>query len=834
MIKILIVLALINSKEKNMFNNRIKGCMFILLLFVLITAVNATDSTNQSVDTITTQTTEPLETNSVPCDVNTNTEVQINHDSKTIQSNEDSVNSIQKINKNSEKTSESKVFKVTEDNLSKYINYNGINTTVVSEGSQLEFEGEFNDLFIFVDIPVNITKGSTPANFINSYIYVVTDNVNITGITMKSSYSEDESLITLDEASNVRIENNDLTLENYDFFQTHTIDITGGSNIVIKNNSITTIGPEDIIDFSDKGKCTTVSINTLETVNITIDGNIITTRNNGVNQKPVGTIYSIYLRGENVISRTQKAQITNNNIFTEGEQYIYGITVFYEDDMLIENNTIQTKSMEYANGLQLEVIHDSIINNNNITCIAGNYTYPIYLSGQEAGETYYSENNTVSNNTATGDSMICYLIELFLTKNHTISNNNLTADVNYGLGVATSQVSNSIIEYNNINISNTMVGSLPNPDAISNDPAGVKITVLKSKEELGINNTIRNNTIFMSTQEGQSVPAVDLYSINNSVYNNYLVSTLGEGDNAVKSVEGNDIHDNLPSNIHKTKTKIVLDEIDPVIKGEPIIISGKLTDINGQIIPGVAVKILINDSPKTIRTGNYGDFDHIYVMNKVGTNNITVSFNGNDDYEACELTTTVEVNKVQTHVKVDDIQSIIKGNTVVITGKVTDENGNKIVGGAVKILINGSPKTVRTDSNGVFTHSYVMNKVGINNITVIYNGNNYYAASNVSITVNVTKTESKIVLNDISPVNKGSNVTITGKVVDVNGNALSGVQVKIMINGSSKTLRTDSNGVFTHYYIMSKVGINNITAIFKGNNDFDTAQTNTTVEVIKT
>lgn len=127
-----------------------------------------------------------------------------------------------------------------------------------------------------------------------------------------------------------------------------------------------------------------------------------------------------------------------------------------------------------------------------------------------------------------------------------------------------------------------------------------------------------------------------------------------------------------------------------------------------------------------------------------------------------------------------------------------------------------------------------MNKVGINNITVIYNGNNYYDSSNVSITVNVTKTESKIVLNDISPVNKGSNVTITGKVVDVNGNALSGVQVKIMINGSSKTLRTDSNGAFTHYYIMSKGGINNITAIFKGNNDFETSQTNTTVEVIKT
>ena len=30
---------------------------------------------------------------------------------------------------------------------------------------------------------------------------------------------------------------------------------------------------------------------------------------------------------------------------------------------------------------------------------------------------YYSENNIVTNNTATGDGMICYLIELFLNKN---------------------------------------------------------------------------------------------------------------------------------------------------------------------------------------------------------------------------------------------------------------------------------------------------------------------------------------------------------------------------------------------------------------------------------
>lgn len=821
-----------------MLNNKIKGCVFLLLLVLMITSVNATDNmtnaANPSVDTISTQIEQTHETVSITENDDTNTQKEIIQDINAIQTTDDSTNNIQKNIKTNQKSSESNVFKVTEDNFSDYFSdYGNINKNVVSDGSQLEFDGEFNDMFLLLDIPVNITKGTTPATFINSYIYVMADNVNITDITMKAVDSEDESLITLDEVSNVRIENNDLTLENNDKFQTYAIDITGGSNIIIKKNLITTTGPEEDIDFSNKGKCKTVSINSFDSANLTIDGNIINTKINGINTRLTGTIYSIYLRGASTISRTQKAQISNNTIFTEGERYIYGVTIFYEDDVLIENNTIQTDSGEYANGLQLEVVHDSVINNNTIKCNAGNYTYPIYLAGHEATVNYFCENNTVSNNTLTGNSMIAYIIELFLTKNHTIAHNNITADVNYGLGVATSQSSTNIIEYNDIKISNTMIGALPNPDAIPNDPAGVKITVLKSSPELGCNNIIRNNTINMSTQKGQKVPAIDLGSVNNSAYDNYLISTLGEGDNAVTYVDGNDVHDNLPSASNKTKTMIVLDEIEPVIKGEPIIVSGQLTSTDGQVISGAVVKLLINGSPKTIRTGNYGEFDHVYVMNKVGTNNITVSFNGNSNFEACELTTTVEVKKVQTKLTLNNIQTLTKGDTVVITGKVTDEAGDAIVGGAVKILINGSPKTLRTDLNGVFTHSYVMNKVGTNNITVSYNGNNYYESSNVSFTVNVTKRQSKVILNDIPSINSGNNVTVAGTVTDDDGTAISAAQVKITINGSSKTLRTDDNGVFTYTYPMNKVGTNNITVIYKGSNTYETAQTSTTVEVIK-
>jgi len=126
-----------------------------------------------------------------------------------------------------------------------------------------------------------------------------------------------------------------------------------------------------------------------------------------------------------------------------------------------------------------------------------------------------------------------------------------------------------------------------------------------------------------------------------------------------------------------------------------------------------------------------------------------------------------------------------------------------------------------------------MNKVGTNNITVSYNGNNYYESSNVSFTVNVTKRQSKVILNDIPSINSGNNVTVAGTVTDDDGTAISAAQVKITINGSSKTLRTDDNGVFTYTYPMNKVGTNNITVIYKGSNTYETAQTSTTVEVIK-
>jgi len=99
--------------------------------------------------------------------------------------------------------------------------------------------------------------------------------------------------------------------------------------------------------------------------------------------------------------------------------------------------------------------------------------------------------------------------------------------------------------------------------------------------------------------------------------------------------------------------------------------------------------------------------------------------------------------------------------------------------------------------------------------------------------VNVTKTQATITLAPIEDVTVGSMVSISGTLVYADGNPIANAQVKVTINGSPKTLKTDENGAFTHTFKMTKEGTNNITAVFNGNNDYAATETNSTVMVIK-
>lgn len=74
------------------------------------------------------------------------------------------------------------------------------------------------------------------------------------------------------------------------------------------------------------------------------------------------------------------------------------------------------------------------------------------------------------------------------------------------------------------------------------------------------------------------------------------------------------------------------------------------------------------------------------------------------------------------------------GNNVTITGKFTDANNVARTNSNVKIYINGVYGSAKTNSNGVFTYSAKVTKVGVNNVTLNHNGGTNYNPTSTNTT----------------------------------------------------------------------------------------------------
>lgn len=259
--------------------------------------------------------------------------------------------------------------------------------------------------------------------------------------------------------------------------------------------------------------------------------------------------------------------------------------------------------------------------------------------------------------------------------------------------------------------------------------------------------------------------------------------------------------------------------------GETISINVTLTDIYGNKLKNSTIKLFINNGRKTLKTDQNGTVLFNYTITKIGTYNITVSYLGSNKYNPTELNTTVVAEKLDTKILFDSFNSIKKGDSLTIKGKLVDNYGESVVG-TVKLLINNGRATVKTNENGEFEYTYKFNKVGVNNISATYLESNRYTQSVADTTVVVTKAVSKVALDSLADVKKNTNITISGKLTDENGNTVVGT-VKLLINNGRATVKTDSNGVFNYNFTVTRVGITNITATYLENDNY--LQSNSTV-----
>jgi len=212
---------------------------------------------------------------------------------------------------------------------------------------------------------------------------------------------------------------------------------------------------------------------------------------------------------------------------------------------------------------------------------------------------------------------------------------------------------------------------------------------------------------------------------------------------------------------------------------------------------------------------------------------VTAIFAGNSVYNAVNTTKTFTVNKKDTKITLNNIAATQYSNKITISGKFTRSTGEVLSNAAIVVKVNGVNYTAKTDANGSYSVNYTVTKVGTNNVTAIFAGNSVYNAKNVSKTFVVNKKDTTITLNNIATTQYSDKITITGKLTRSTGEALTNATVTININGVNYTAITDSSGNYAINYTVTKVGTNNITAIFAGNSAYNKVNTTKTFTVTK-
>ena len=298
-----------------------------------------------------------------------------------------------------------------------------------------------------------------------------------------------------------------------------------------------------------------------------------------------------------------------------------------------------------------------------------------------------------------------------------------------------------------------------------------------------------------------------------------------EEDNLVKKE-----YDPIESTI---ETKLNIDEIDTTEYLKNISIHGNCSDINGNSLKNVPLTLNINGKNLNTNTDVNGIFNYNYRTNIIGKNNISISFNGNNQYASSTKNTTFEVISKTTKITINPISQSEYLENITITGKYNDIDGNILRWTPLFVNINGKNYTTRTNELGQFTFKYSTNKIGTNNVKIYYLGNERYAATETNTTFTVTSKTTKITVNNIPTVHYSENISITGKYNDIDGNILRWTPLNLNINGINYYTRTNEVGDFTFKYRTNKIGTNNVSISFSGNIRYQSTTKNSSFNVIK-
>nr|WQH65246.1 Ig-like domain repeat protein [Methanosphaera sp. ISO3-F5] len=447
--------------------------------------------------------------------------------------------------------------------------------------------------------------------------------------------------------------------------------------------------------------------------------------------------------------------ITNIENITVDYPVIINGTLVDEFDIIIPNAPVTIE----ING----------VNYTNTTDDNGNYyiEYTTSVVGENNITVYYAGNNTF-NSTANST-----------TFNVTAHPTNITANI------TNPRPGNNLIT---INVT----------DEKNNNVTTGKVTIKEGDKELG-------NGIIIN---GELVTAIVLNPGEHALNITYEGITKYSANSTIYTVT-----------IPKINTTIIPEAVSAVKINDTIIVNGTLVDQFNNPVGPATVNISINGINATVPVDVDGKFTYTNTTNITGINNVTIVYDGNDTYNGSSVSFNFTVSPIFTQITANATSPIVINNTTTITGVLKDEKGNSISGASVEVWINGELNdTVTTDSEGNYTLSVVTDTLGLNNVTVIYKGNDTYTPVNTTTNYYVDKMFTAVNVTTISPIKVGTNTTISGRLVDGRGNPIKDAVVNITVEGDDTkyTATTDNDGYYTLNVTGTTVGDYKVKVFYNG------------------
>ena len=215
-----------------------------------------------------------------------------------------------------------------------------------------------------------------------------------------------------------------------------------------------------------------------------------------------------------------------------------------------------------------------------------------------------------------------------------------------------------------------------------------------------------------------------------------------------------------------------------------------------------------------------GNFKFKYTPETAGIINVVVGYIGNSTHNPSANTTSFNVNKINTKLTVTSNNTTEIGKNTSIEGTLKDEFDHVLSNFNITLNIGGKLVNVTTNEFGYYKTTFIPTQEETISIIGFYGGNALYNQVENKTIINVTKINTTITLNNIKTTTYGNNAQISGTLTDIYGNIISNVNVTLMINNRQVIVTTDEKGVFKYTYKTDFVDINEVQAIYYGNDTY--------------